>query len=66
MEVIRLKLRWVYVGGILAVTTLCGVLWSIQSGKEKGQEQEQEQVAQLEGQGNLLWKVFWNGILVNP
>jgi hypothetical protein len=66
MEVIRLKLRWVYVGGILAVTTLCGVLWSIQSGKEKAQEQEQEQVAQLEGQGNLLWKVFWNGILVNP
>ena len=48
MEVIRLKLRWVYVGGILAVTTLCGVLWSIQSGKEKGQEQEQ--VTQLEGQ----------------
>ena len=43
MEVLRLKLKWKYLGVVFAGIALCGVLWSVHSAKE-------EQVTQLEKQ----------------
>ena len=46
MEVLGLKGKWKYLGLVFAGIALCGVLWSVLSTKEKGQEQ----VTQLEEQ----------------